>query len=378
MATVVKRINWIDELKGFALLIICLGHVAGMVYTPPNIKYIADIFTIIAVPLFFVLSGILYTHRTTATKEYITKKTKSLLVPYFLLSILFSILDPYIFNSTYLINELHYPRLTLPESWSIDINIQASIEWFIGDLCCTLLGISSRATLPLWFVFVLYFASIIYQVTSHLFRSKRVMTFLAFCAFSLAMTLDSLNIGGYLKTGPILMAFVYYWFGTIVSSRLHIIKKKNSGTLIFLSIPLIVLYMITSPKLLTIVGFVNGHFAYEQLFSYLLISILGLCGLVFLFSGISKIQFMGLKAIKGILRNISRNSLIILATHYYFLCVFSLYVKLYIPQEWHFMSAIIFVIMGCVASIVLFRTQLYMLIGGKKAKQTITTCLSIK
>lgn len=36
MATVVKRINWIDELKGFALLIICLGHVAGMVYTPPQ------------------------------------------------------------------------------------------------------------------------------------------------------------------------------------------------------------------------------------------------------------------------------------------------------------------------------------------------------
>ena len=377
MATVAKRINWIDELKGFALLIICLGHVAGMVSTPPNIKFIADIFTIIAVPLFFVLSGILYTHKTTATKEYITKKTKSLLVPYFLLSILFSILDPYTFNSTYLINELHYPRLTLPESWSIDINIQASIEWFIGDLCCTLLGISSRATLPLWFVFVLYFASIIYQVTSHLFLSKRVMTFLAFCAFSLAMTLDSLNIGGYLKIGPILMAFVYYWFGVVIANKLCCLENKSRFISILFSIPLIGLFVILSPMFIDKISFVNGRFAYDSPLSYLIFSFSGISGLIFLFSGISKTHLYGLNTIKGIQRNIARNSLIVLAAHYYFLCLFSLYIKKYIHVEWHFITAIVFIIIGCILSVILFRTKLYMLIGGKKAYQNIVTCLSI-
>lgn len=372
------RINWIDELKGFVLIMICIGHITGMVSSPPVIKFIADVLTMIGVPMFFFLSGLLFSIKMISTKDYFFKKTQSLLIPYFLLSFLFTLLDPYVYNSTYLVDVLHYPRFTLPESFSINPHLQASLEFFVGDIFCTFIGISSRATLPLWFVFVLYFVTIIYFYIHRICKSQILLMLIAIVAFVIALILNALELGSYLKIGPILMAFFFYSGGVIVSKKKYWIDNKPSGMLILFSIPFVVITILLAPTFLEQIFFVNGRFAPDRPLSYLMLSISGIIGSLLLCAGISKIDLRGLNIMKGILRNIARNALIILAIHYFFLCVFSLYIKKFIPIEWHFVLAILFVIIGCIIAIVVFRTRLYMFIGGRKAYQDIKSCLSIK
>lgn len=374
-----KRIYWIDELKGVTLIMICLGHISGALYTPALLKYIAYILIILGVPIFFFISGVLFTNKETSTKTYIKKKTVSLLVPYIMLSLLFTILDPYTYNSTYLIETLHYPRFSLPHSIEISPDIQASIEFFLGDICCTIVGVSSRATLPLWFVFVLYFTSIIYFFVQNVFKSKITLTIIASVSFILAMILNFFGVGGYLKIGSILMAFFFYWFGVMVSNSLnYLFEKMNSYKLICLSTLFIFLSVYLAPDYLDQIRFVNGCFTYDKPFGYLVFNISGIIGFTLLIASISKIRVYVLNPFKGILRNIARNSLIILAAHYFFLCVYSLYLKSYIPEEWHFISAVIFIIIGCIIAIVLFRTKLYMFIGGVRSRQSLRECLFIK
>ena len=55
-----QRIEWIDEMKGVILLFICIGHISDVIFTPPIVKRFLEILTVIGVPTFFFLSGLLY------------------------------------------------------------------------------------------------------------------------------------------------------------------------------------------------------------------------------------------------------------------------------------------------------------------------------
>ena len=69
---------------------------------------------------------------------------------------------------------------------------------------------------------------------------------------------------------------------------------------------------------------------------------------------------------KGILRNISRNALIILAVHWYIFLVFRIVFKAQIDRPGiAYLSALI-VIAGIVGAIPLFRCKLYRLLGKEK------------
>lgn len=216
-----ERIKWVDELKGAVLVFICLGHMAGMIVIPQNLKNISETMTMMGVPAFFFLSGLLFQKKDDAPKQYIVRKTKALLIPYILLSMLFTVLDPYTYNPSYLIDVQHYPRLSLPAFLSLDKHLQASIEFFLGDLICTTIGISSRATLPLWFVFVLYFVTISFFWLQHRYESQKIMVITAVSFFCTALILHKFGFGGFLKIGPILMAFFFYTFGVLFSKYLQ-------------------------------------------------------------------------------------------------------------------------------------------------------------
>ncbi|MBP9989017.1 MAG: acyltransferase family protein, partial [Ruminococcus sp.] len=75
-----KRIDWIDMAKGYGMILVIIGHIVAD-------KGIA--FRLISsfhMPLFFVLSGYLFSNKKTF-KEFFIKKVKSLVVPYFCLCI---------------------------------------------------------------------------------------------------------------------------------------------------------------------------------------------------------------------------------------------------------------------------------------------------
>lgn len=74
-----KRINWIDMAKGIGMLLVIIGHVGAGHYE----RWIYSFH----LPLFFFLSGYVFSVKS-SFKEFIIKKIKGILVPYFCLGAL--------------------------------------------------------------------------------------------------------------------------------------------------------------------------------------------------------------------------------------------------------------------------------------------------
>ena len=72
-----ERIEWVDIAKGIAIIAMIIGHGC------PKRAIVSFIFSF-HMPLFFILSGIVY---KTNSKGMVSKKIKSLIVPYFIFSI---------------------------------------------------------------------------------------------------------------------------------------------------------------------------------------------------------------------------------------------------------------------------------------------------
>lgn len=127
-----KRIVWIDIIKGMLLLLICLSHSGShlqgiLAITKPTSNY--------WVPIFFLLSGFLFNNNTQSSfKSYLSRKTRTLLIPYLCFSLLFVAAD----WNTYL-----HPS-------SIPDNLY---KIFI-------VGNGPFKASPLWFIMVLFLSSI--------------------------------------------------------------------------------------------------------------------------------------------------------------------------------------------------------------------------
>ena len=81
------RIGWIDEFKGFVLLLVCLYHVEQSF---PQAQMGMLHLSALRMSAFFFISGMLFsTRRFGNFKAYFIHKTHVLLVPYILLSLLF-------------------------------------------------------------------------------------------------------------------------------------------------------------------------------------------------------------------------------------------------------------------------------------------------
>ena len=72
-----ERINWIDLLKGFGILLVIYGH---------NLPYFEKYIYSFHMPLFFFISGLM--HPNKINFKVIKKRAKQILAPYFLWSFL--------------------------------------------------------------------------------------------------------------------------------------------------------------------------------------------------------------------------------------------------------------------------------------------------
>lgn len=73
----IQRKNWIDAAKGIAILIVALNH-SGLVI--PGINFWGGMFY---VPAFFLLAGYTFVHKEETYWNFVKRKAKRLLVPYF-------------------------------------------------------------------------------------------------------------------------------------------------------------------------------------------------------------------------------------------------------------------------------------------------------
>lgn len=72
-----NRIEWIDTAKGMGLILVVLGHL--------HIPFLASWIYLFHMPLFFFLSGVVYSGQQYSFLEFLTRRIKTLVVPYFFL-----------------------------------------------------------------------------------------------------------------------------------------------------------------------------------------------------------------------------------------------------------------------------------------------------
>lgn len=81
-----KRIEWIDLAKGIGMILVMLGHAKMPSYL---VKFIYSFH----MPLFFFLSGCVFSDKDITTGKFIIKKFKTLIIPYVFFSIVYIVLE---------------------------------------------------------------------------------------------------------------------------------------------------------------------------------------------------------------------------------------------------------------------------------------------
>ena len=86
-----KRLSWIDNLKGFLLMLVVVSHTS-----PTEGGWGLQYYGVFYMPAFFLISGVLYNHDKWGggMGSYVKSKVRTQLWPYFSLSFLLLLLDP--------------------------------------------------------------------------------------------------------------------------------------------------------------------------------------------------------------------------------------------------------------------------------------------
>lgn len=194
-----KRIIWIDIVKGCLLVFICCSHFGAL---PQSIALLTKPTATYWVPLFFFLSGYLF-HGNNNFSEYIQKKSRTLLLPYIAFSLIFIIID-----------------------WNTYISSVPQIKANLYSIFVA--GTGSEKAPPLWFVIVLYIASIF---------SFPIINF-AKTLKSKIITIFLLSIGAYIMSErdiklPLMLhvlpsAIIYICIGQYVKAFTDMSSRKPS------------------------------------------------------------------------------------------------------------------------------------------------------
>ena len=398
------RIGWIDEFKGFVLLLVCLYHVEQSF---PQAQMGMLHLSALRMSAFFFISGMLFsTRRFGNFKDYFIHKTRVLLVPYILLSLLFLALDPVLYNFDLFPKA---PRMTVMNIRPEIATVWDYIYWNLAKIFVA--GKSSIGSGPLWFVFTLYSVSLIfYGVQCAARKISEILSPLRGSRITAGVTalaaIASLAGGWFLYVNHIrlplgierdltvLFFFANGWLckGALKDPRDSIAslqndsgddkKERGNGSHAKSTLSLIVATIVAFAAYAYLevpdpdFSIMNNNLG-KSLPVFLASSFFGIAGLVATFMFADKLPNIApFRIIKGILRNISRNALVILAVHWYTLLVMRLLFKPEINRSGIAYLAILVVAAVVIAAIPLFRSKLYRLLG--KQKISVRESLNIK
>ena len=370
------RIGWIDEFKGFVLLLVCLYHVEQSF---PQAQMGMPHLSALRMSAFFFISGMLFsTRRFGNFKAYFIHKTHVLFVPYILLSLLFLALDPVLYNFNLFPKA---PRMTIMNIRPEIATVWDYIYWNLAKIFVA--GKSSIGSGPLWFVFTLYSVSLIFYGVQ--WAAKKIPAFAGMTnqRFIFFVSLASLAGGWLLYVNHIrlplgierdLTVLFFFANGWLCKGML----KENTKKILALVAATIVSFAayayleVPDPNF----SIMNNDLG-KDFRIFVASSFFGIAGLIGTFVLADKLpNIIPVRIAKGILRNISRNALVILAVHWYTLLVMRLLFREAFNKPGVAYLAIPVVATVVIAAIPLFRCKLYRLLG--KEKIGVRESLSIK
>ena len=313
---------------------------------------------------FFFISGILFsTRRFDSFKSYFIHKTKVLLIPYILLSLLFLALDPVLYNFDLFPRA---PRMTVMNIRPEIASVWDYTYWNLAKIFMA--GKSSIGSGPLWFVFTLYSVSLMFYGVQGIAKKKAAIALIAIVSLAGGWMLYKNHIRlplGFERDLTVLFFFACGWMckGFLKGERRG--AKSNlilaaAATISFIAYAFI---EIPDPNF----SIMNNDLG-KSLPIFVASSVFGIAGLVTAFIlGDRLPDIAPIRIFKGILRNISRNALVILAVHWYILLVMRLLFRSTFNQPGIAYLAIPVVAIAVIAAIPLFRCKLYKLLDKQPA-----------
>ena len=373
-----ERIKWVDNLKGFILLLVCIGHVHFKGGLFATIHVMSEAFWM---PGFFFLSGYLFSDKKYKDFcSYFKSKSRSLLIPYVCLSILFSFIDIRLYNVSLIPYHLYtdYPILAF---MGVPATIGNSLQYlYLEAVNVFVAGTSTPITTPLWFVIVLFWASLLLYLVNKLSiclggekHSKIILFFYACVMLGLWWTFSRKDFFLPWNLHVVCTASFFVSFGFIAKDFIKFFLIKLPSWLlvcVLLCLSLLYLYGIN----------INGAYHLytntlgSSLYGFVLSSLSGISMMVVLFILLSRIPKTSI--IGGIFRNLARNALIFLAVHYWVIITCDVVFHEYAHSMIYKYSVLLAAIIISVLSFPLFRNKLYKLLG--KEKISVKESLSLK
>ena len=222
-----KRIEYIDIAKGIGIILMVLGHIPAF---SNNYKFAYKFIYAFHMPLFFIISGYLFAYKykqnQIVTGEYLVKKIRTLLVPYFLFGI-----------------PLFLPICLYRDSLNFTTCLKQLL--FYPD------EIDNLAA-PLWFLQALFFTEIIYFFINRYFSKVFKVIIILFLAFFANYNRGDLVVRLPFCLNASFVGLIFFQIGVGIQyclQRKNIISKLFSLSLtknIFLFLLLNILVLINS------------------------------------------------------------------------------------------------------------------------------------
>lgn len=278
------RIKYIDTAKAFGICFVILGHC----FLP---QYICTYIYSFHMPLFFILSGL--TFKSGSFKEFVKKKSFSLLLPYFLFCLAYFLKD------------------TGVQILSHSFDKQAVVKEFLGIFLC--IERTEYMINGLWFLPCLFVAEVLFFVIVKYIKNEKFILLTSFliCVFQYIMD-RIFNISLVWCFDVALIVLIFVAFGYVFNNKLDYFVNsfsKNKAVCIMMSIVLLAVGYIVSVMNYNIssnyVQFSNGF--YGELGLMLISALFSVSAIILLSQNFStKLSLF-----------IGKNSLFIYAFHYF-------------------------------------------------------------
>ena len=266
-----KRIEWIDSLKGYGILCVTLGHLACNIFLETYI-YSFHMF------LFFFLSGLLHNKSDYNIKDFIAKKTRTILVPF-----------------------LFWNIASLFAGLILNITILESIRDFLlldGEVCWNA---------PIWFLLLLYMTEILYFFIDDFKISNQLIVIVLLFLFW--MFIPGKNV--FLKVNILPVCLLFYMFGGLTKKYyiFHLNSRDKTKKMMLASIILFATNVLFGVFLNKRISFTGADFG-----NVLYCGVAAMAGVLFYVNIFKTIDFLKNNVVLQIL---GKNSLIIMATQYW-------------------------------------------------------------
>lgn len=288
-----KRIEWIDSLKGFGMVCVSLGHLCcGLLLE----RYIYSFHMF----LFFFISGYLHSNTKTRFSAYLSKKTKTLFIPF-----------------------LFWNTASSAVSFLFHTPFRESIRQFLvldGEMCWNI---------PIWFLLLLYMVEIVFfGIEKYIPKGKHYLIPFLYLYW---LFIPNRNI--FFKLNILPVCLLFYLLGNTFRNHSETYFGKSESksksilfALLFLSIS--ILFGVFLNKRISFNGADFGNVFYCSLAAF--------SGVSFYILIFRKIRILGTNKI---LTYIGRNSLIIMATQYWFVTFFNILWQILFQTElWQYRS----------------------------------------